>query len=261
MLSPVSFPHRIARSSAMMVATKVKRFLPLFIELHDHTVDFRMPKIKQHLQSLVSADHIAGGLIPNDRFHIAELRYGALQLFVFLFQQSALRLNKYVVTQTTWGEPQVNERAAQLGEVAKKAWPYPTLTEAELAPYNKQDDISPQYTLESYQYLNAFNRMLFEKLNTRILNLGTYVKREFKKLYIAYKADTNFVDVVIQSSRLRLAINMKFADVIDPKGICKDTTGVGRWGNGDVEVGLDSLDGLDDVMAIIEQAFELQDVE
>ena len=28
------------------------------------------------------------------------------------FQQSALRLNKYVVTQITWGEPQVNERAA-----------------------------------------------------------------------------------------------------------------------------------------------------
>jgi len=87
------------------------------------------------------------------------------------------------------------------------------------------------------------------------------VKREFKKLYIAYKADTNFVDVVIQSLRLRLALNMKFADVVDPKGICKDITGVGRWGNGDVEVGFESLDQLDDVMALIEQAFRLQDVE
>jgi uncharacterized protein with ParB-like and HNH nuclease domain/predicted transport protein len=177
------------------------------------------------------------------------------------FQQSALRLNKYIVTQTSWGETQVNERAIQLGELAKKAWSYPALTEIEFAPYRKQDDPVPQYTIENYQYLNAFNRMLFEKLNIRILNLGTYVKREFKKLYIAYKADTNFVDVVIQSSRLRLSINMKFADVIDPKGICKDITSLGRWGNGDVEVGLDSLDELDDVMAIIDQAFKLQDVE
>ena len=177
------------------------------------------------------------------------------------FQQSALRLNKYVVTQTTWSEPQINERAAQLGEVAKKAWPYPTLTETELAPYLKQDDSAPLYTLESYQYLNDFNHMLFEKLNTRILNLSRYVKREFKKLYIAYKADTNFVDVVIQSSRLRLAVNMKFTDVVDPKSICKDVTGLGRWGNGDVEVVLDNLDGLDDVMMIIEQAFRQQDVE
>ena len=177
------------------------------------------------------------------------------------FQQSALRLNKYVVTQTTWSETQVNERANQLGEIAVKAWPYPMLTEDELASYRIQDDTVSEYRLEDYQYLNDSNRILFEKLNTRILNLGTYVKREFKKLYIAYKADTNFADVVIQNSRLRLAINMKYADVIDPKGICKDTTGLGRWGNGDVEVGLDSVDELDDVMAVIEQAFKLQDVE
>lgn len=177
------------------------------------------------------------------------------------FKESALRINKYVVTQSTWAEPQVKERAELLGEVAKKAWPYPTLTDSALAPYRKQDDVALQYTLESYQNLNAFNRILFEKLNTRILNLGTMVKREFKKMYIAYKADTNFVDVVIQNSRLRLSVNMKFADVVDPKNICKDITGVGRWGNGDVEVALDSLDGLDDVMEIIEQAFKQQDVE
>ena len=109
--------------------------------------------------------------------------------------------------------------------------------------------------------MNASNRALFEKLNARIFNFGTFVRREFKKMYIAYKADTNFVDIVIQGSRLRLAVNMKFGDVIDPKGICKDTTGLGRWGNGDVEVFLDSLDQLDDVMKIIEQAYSLQEVE
>lgn len=177
------------------------------------------------------------------------------------FKESALRLNKYVVSQSTWGEVQVNERASQLGKVAKMVWPYPALSENELASYCKQDDSASQYTLESYDQLNAYTRVLFEKLNTRILNISTLVKREFKKLYIAYKMDSNFVDVVIQKARLRLAVNMKFADVIDPKGICKDVTGVGRWGNGDVEVFLDSLDSLDDVMAIIEQAFQLQEAE
>lgn len=39
--------------------------------------------------------------------------------------------------------------------------------------------------------------------------------------------------------------------------------GTSRWsnGNGDVEIGLDSLDMLDDVMEVIEQSFRLQDVE
>lgn len=54
---------------------------------------------------------------------------------------------------------------------------------------------------------------------------------------------------------------MKFGDVVDPKGICKDITGVGGWGNGDVEVLLDSLDQLDDVMEIIEHAYRLQEVD
>ena len=177
------------------------------------------------------------------------------------FKESALRLNKYVVMQSTWGESQIKKRAAQLGEIAKKVWVYPTLSESELALYCKQEDSTPQYSLENYDQLNAYTRVLFEKLNIRILNLGTFVKREFKKLYIAYKADTNFVDVVIQKSRLRLTVNMKYADVVDPKGICRDITDVGRWGNGNVEVFMDSLENLDDVMDIIEQAFRLQDVE
>ena len=38
------------------------------------------------------------------------------------------------------------------------------------------------------------------------------------KLYVAYKAETNFVDVVPQAKRLRLSINMAFAEINDPKG-------------------------------------------
>ena len=54
---------------------------------------------------------------------------------------------------------------------------------------------------------------------------------------------------------------MKFSEVIDPKGLCKDITELGRWGNGDVEVGMDSLDQLDDIMALIEQAFQKQEMD
>ena len=171
------------------------------------------------------------------------------------FKESALRLNKYVVLQSTWGDAQLHERAAMLGDTAKKVWAYPTLTADELAPYRKQEEDTEQYSLDSYDNINALNRMLFEKLNTRIMNLGTSVRREFKKLYVAYKTDTNFADIVIQKSRLRIAVNMKFSGIVDPKGLCKDITGIGRWGNGDVELYLDGLDGLDDVMEIIAQSY------
>jgi predicted transport protein len=94
-----------------------------------------------------------------------------------------------------------------------------------------------------------------------ILALESHVKREFKKLYIAYKVDTNFVDEAIQKSGLRMTVNMKFIDVIDPKGICKDITGIGSRGNGDVNVFLGSLGDLDDIMDIIAQAFRKQERE
>jgi len=175
------------------------------------------------------------------------------------FRESSLRLNKYVVAQTTWGEQQINERASQLGEIAKKIWPFPTLTDEQIAPYIKPES-TPQYTLNSYQ-LNAFNRILFEKLNTRILNLGTLVKREFKKLYVVYKVDSNFVSVVILNKALHIFVNMKYDEVVDLKGITKDVSDIGHWGTGDVEMMMDSLEQLDDVIVIIEQAYQMQDID
>lgn len=78
------------------------------------------------------------------------------------------------------------------------------------------------------------------------------------KLYIAFKAETNFVDVVPQKGRLRLSLNMAFHRLHDPKGKAKDVTNLGRWGNGDVEVGLSTQDELPYVMGLVRQAFERQ---
>ncbi len=84
------------------------------------------------------------------------------------------------------------------------------------------------------------------------------ITQEVLKLYIAFKAETNFVDVVPQKSRLRLSLNMQFHELVDPKGIAKDVTNVGRWGNGDVEIGFSDLAQLPYIMGLIRQAFEKQ---
>jgi len=174
------------------------------------------------------------------------------------FRESALRLNKYVTSQTTWGEVQINERAKQLGEIAIKVWPYPLLSDSELAPYRKSDDSVPQYSLESYDQLNAYNQILFEKLNKRILNLGSYIKQGFTKTYVSYKVDTIIAAVFFQKEKLRICVGLSFEEIIDPKNLCHINNNWNPAGN--VEVFLDSLDNLDDVMAIIEQAFRLQDI-
>lgn len=115
------------------------------------------------------------------------------------------------------------------------------------------------YTIDDHPHLTAgITRDLFEAFRKEILALDSCVTEEFLKLYIAYKAETNFVDIVPQSKRLRISLNMPFPEINDPRCICKDVSTVGRWGNGDVEIGLASIDELPYVMGLVRQALDRQ---
>lgn len=173
------------------------------------------------------------------------------------FKQSALRLNKYVVMQTKWTEEQIQERAKQLAAKAAEIWKYPSIAKASLTPYQVEEKPATNYSVESYDF-NLHTKTLYELLDKRIMNLGTDVRREFKKLYIAYKLDTNFVDIVVQKNQLRISINMKYAEVYDPNGICRDITGLGRWGNGNVELFFEHTSDIEQVMEIIKQSYNVQ---
>lgn len=95
-------------------------------------------------------------------------------------------------------------------------------------------------------------------MDKRIMNLSPAVRKEYKKLYVAYKLDTNFVDIVFQKQKLRILINMKFSEIIDPNGICKDITGLGHWGSGNVELFMEHQDELDQIMEIVKQSYDAQ---
>jgi predicted transport protein len=84
------------------------------------------------------------------------------------------------------------------------------------------------------------------------------VTQEVLKLYIAYKAETNVVDIVPQVKRLRLSLNMPFAERDDPRGLAKNVTGIGRWGNGDVELGIATLEEVPYAIGLIRQSLERQ---
>ena len=173
------------------------------------------------------------------------------------FKESALRLNRYVVSLNEWNEQHIQERAKELAKKAESIWPYPSLTTAELAPYQVEEKTEQKYSLETYD-VNAFTRILFESLDKRIMNLSPAVKKEYKKLYVAYKLDTNFVDIVLQKQRLRIFINMKFNEIKDPNGICNYITDLGHWGNGDIELFMEHKDELEQIMEIVKQSFDAQ---
>lgn len=138
-----------------------------------------------------------------------------------------------------------------------QVWVRPELDAATLKSYQGKDTGS--YSIEDHPYLlSGHTGELFAAFRREVLALDECISEEFLKLYVAYKAETNFVDVVPQAKRLRLSLNMPFPELDDPKGICRDIANVGRWGNGDVEVALSSLEELPYIVGLIRQAFERQ---
>lgn len=176
------------------------------------------------------------------------------------FDSSPLFLNESVRAEVKWNEEAILRRASKLADRACLVWKEPTLPEDKLNLYKEPEEVKEHsvYSIEHYDHLQGEMLDLYRQLEKRILNLDATVRVEFKKLYIAFKAQTNFVDIVPQKKRLRLSLNTQFDKIKDPKGYCKDVSGLGRWGNGDVEVGLENLSQLDYVMDLIEQAFEEQ---
>jgi uncharacterized protein with ParB-like and HNH nuclease domain/predicted transport protein len=175
------------------------------------------------------------------------------------FAQSPLRLNETLRTQPQWNEEAIQQRAEALATRAAGVWQAPTLPSDILEAYRPKSEVTANYTIDDHPHLRSGTiRELFDAFRKQVLALDPCVSEEFLKLYVAYKAETNFVDVVPQAKRLRLSLNVAFHEIDDPHGICKDVTSLGRWGNGDVEVGLSSLEELPYVMGLVRQSFEKQ---
>lgn len=174
---------------------------------------------------------------------------------------SPLKLNQGLGQTTTWDEAAIQARADRLAKEACSVWGAPELETGTLAKYAPAPQIKTGavYGMDDHPHLaNSQVRALFDAVREAVLALDPCVSEEFLKRYIAYKAETNFVDIVPQSKRLRLSLNMPYHDVDDPKGLCADFTKLGHWGNGDVKVTLSRIEDLPYVVGLIRQSFERQ---
>lgn len=166
------------------------------------------------------------------------------------FADSPLRLNRMLANIEHWNETEIKHRAEILAAQAIQVWAYPVI---ELVAQNLN---MHTYTSSSYEvFLQGEILEVFAVINECILNLDSSVRVEKKNIYIAYKTTTNFVDIRPQKNRLVLWLNMKYDEINDPTGLCRDVTNIGHYGNGDVEISLSSLAQIEDVMFLVRQSF------
>ena len=176
------------------------------------------------------------------------------------FKESPLRLNEGLGILTNWDEIAIRKRAERLADLAATVWKLPKLPAEGQESYQPKIKHPDGYSFDDHAYLaeGSLTRLLFENFRKQVLTLDPCVSEEILKLYVAYKAETNFVDVVPLKTRLRLSLNMHFHELHDPKKLAKDVTNLGRWGNGDVEVDFSNPEDMAYVMGLVRQAFEKQ---
>jgi len=175
------------------------------------------------------------------------------------FRQSPLKLNQGLGQIEVWNEETIQTRADRLAKLATNVWRMPVLAEDVFKLFQAPKEPTHVYSIDDHPYLiSGAARELYEALRKEVMALDPCVTEEFWKYYVAYKAETNFVDVVPQAKRLLLMLNMEFHELHDVKGIARDVTNIGRWGNGDIEIRLNSVDELPYIMGLVRQSFEKQ---
>ena len=176
------------------------------------------------------------------------------------FKESPLRVNKSLRKLETWNENTIKKRAEELAKKALTVWPAPFISSDTLDSYRskKQQIEKSTYSIENHPYLMCEPmKSLFKSFQKAVLVLDPCVEEDFRKIYIAYKAEKTFVYVKPQSQRLRLFLGLQIYELHDPKKMSKDASHE-HFGACDVEVCLSSSKELLYVMGLVQQALEKQ---
>jgi predicted transport protein len=175
------------------------------------------------------------------------------------FRESPISLSSDLRDLDMWNEDTILKRARRLAERAVTIWPSPTISGDRLAKYRDQKAKNGEaISIEHHFPKPTPIKDLWLSLQQRILNLDPGVTEEILKSYIAYKADTNFVDISVQKTRLILTLNLPFDHLDDPQEWCRDVSTIGKWGNGDAQFYLKPGDNLEYAMDLIGQALQFR---
>lgn len=120
------------------------------------------------------------------------------------------------------------------------------------------EKLVPEITCHSEKeyehFLQGTVEELYDRLSSQILDLDVDLVEERMATYIAYKLDTNVVDIVPRSDHLCVYLNMPFEEVVGHADMIHDVSGVGHQGNGDVALDVNDVDQLPTVVDLVSQS-------
>lgn len=96
---------------------------------------------------------------------------------------------------------------------------------------------------------------LYDKFKISLLTISGDIKIKPTKWYMGFLSKTNFVDIHIQKKALKIWLNLRSGELDDPKGLARDVSKIGHWGNGDYEIQVSNDENIDYIVSLAKQSF------
>ena len=178
------------------------------------------------------------------------------------FEESSVRLNKFVREQSKWTSEEMEERGEQLAKRALKIWPsleveqaaIDAAEQAELKELAAKRDVGKvPMSDKARQLLNASSPMIAE-IDSDVVEMA-----ESKS--VSFHAPNFFLEVLPRKHRLTLLLPLDFSEIDDPTGIAEDAT---EWKfffyakyEGGVSIKIKEAGDIEHAIPIIRQAYSL----
>ncbi len=141
------------------------------------------------------------------------------------FNDSPLRLNRFIREQDCWTEQEIGERGHALAEKATRIFP-PLIADMDAVKAAELEELraaAERYSVDSIK-MDREARGYFNAIRGHIRILGENIVELCTEKSIVYRVYDHFVEVIPRSGYLTLLLNIDFDDIDDPSGLAYDAS-------------------------------------
>jgi predicted transport protein len=177
------------------------------------------------------------------------------------FEESSVRLNKFVREQSEWTPAEMGRRGKALANRALSVWPALVVEQslidaakmAEMKILSKQQDTAKVPMSEEARHL-------FDVLRARVLQVDTNIIELAEKKSVSYHGPAFFLEILPRKNRITLLLDLDFNEVDDASDIARDASEykflVNAVYEGGVIVSIWEPDDIEKSLPLIRQAWE-----
>jgi predicted transport protein len=178
------------------------------------------------------------------------------------FNESSVRLNKFVREQSHWTPTEIEQRSQLLADRALEIWPALEVDSAaiEQAKQAELRELAERRDVAKVP-MSAAARELFEKLRPRFREIDPAILELAESKSVSYHAPGFFLEVLPRKHKLLFLLPLDHSEIEDPHGLSEDAT---EWKflfyakhEGGVLLRIKDEQDIEHAMPIIRQAYSL----